>query len=494
MNGRNWTRRQVLKGAGVALSLPALETFLPDGSKARAAAASNKKRYFGVYFPNGTAAYWLPGGADGNWTLSAIMEPLMANKAHVTALGGVGNYSPWGMHIEPSHGHNCASAWTGVQPNGPMLNNNSISIDQAIAKQITANMAANGESPLPRPGGLQYGLSTLDSSPDGIPGQHSRSISWADAATPLYKDVSPQHAFDYLVGTGVTSSPPGISGPDPNAEKRRLLNKSSLDYVLQSSTALQTQLSTSDRAKLDQFMTSVRTLEKRVSDPTMPTMTAGCTLMARPTQVFGVGNTPPGYDRGKHATLMIDLAVMAVQCDIARSVSFMLDDARSDFVYSFTTVRSFAGNTSTPTTMPLGGYHNLQHAGAMNNGFATCNWWCVFQLNDLVTKLAAIPDGAGGSVLDNTVIHYMSGMNGGNHDSLNLPILLVGSGGGVLKQNQYITFANSPSKTGKDNVIMLQDVHLTILQKVFGSKATQFGTPLGTYASPAGHTLTELLA
>ena len=105
-----------------------------------------------------------------------------------------------------------------------------------------------------------------------------------------------------------------------------------------------------------------------------------------------------------------------------------------------------------------------------------------------------ISDGAGGSVLDNTVVMLMSGMNSGNHDPGNLPIVLAGSGGKVLKQNQYINFQNSPSRVGTKNTINLQDVHLTILQKVFGSPMTLFGKPQGSYATPTGHTLTELLA
>jgi len=517
MNGKSWSRRQMLKGAGIALSLPMLETFLPDGAKARAANALSKQRYISMYFSCGVAQnYWKPtAGANGALQLSSMLEPLTPNVASVSVLGGVSNYSPWGGHVEPSHGNNCASAFTGVQANdgvtpigvtnglkGDTQVNSSISIDQAIAKQIAANMAAAGQAPLAKPS-LQFGLSTLDSSPDGVPGQHSRSISWSDDKTPLYKDVSPQHAFDYMVGTGVSSSP-GTTGPDPNAEKRRLLNKSALDYVLQSSTDLQKQLSVHDRAMLDQFMTSVRTIEKRVSDPTMPVMTAGCMLLPRPTQIFAVGNTPAGYDRGKHATLMIDLAVMAIQCDVTRVISFMLDDARSDYVYSFTTARNFTATGTTATAAPLGGYHGLQHTSDANTNWASCGWWNVFQLNDLVTKLSKISDGAGGTVLDNTVIEFLSGMNSGNHDAGNLPIVIAGGGGKVLKQGQYINFANSPSRVGgvpgapavagTMPTVNLQDVHLTILQKVFGSPLTLFGKPQGNYATPTGHTLAELLA
>ena len=478
MSGKNWTRRQVLKGAGVALSLPVLETFGPQTHKALAAEADSKKRYLQVYFPNGTADLWTPTGTGAAWEPSPILQPITPNKAITTVLGNIGNYSPWAGHIEPSHGHNCASAYTGVRANGPNLANNGISIDQAIANQVAT---ANGGK-LPTPvHSLQLGLTTLESSPDGIPGQHSRSISWKAADLPLGKVVSPQRAFEIMVGGGVTATPP-VTGVDPNAEKRRLLNKSALDYVLSSSTALRTKLGTSDRAKLDQFMTSVRSLEQRVSDPTMPVPVAGCTPLAKPTQTFGVGMVPAGYNRGAHATLMIDLTVMAIQCDITRVVSFMLDDARSDFVYNFLNERTFTSTGSTPGTRPVGGYHNLQHAGSKNNGFATIGYWNVERMNELVTKLTMISDGAGGNVMGSTVINFMSGMHGDNHDSQKLPICLIGSGGGVLKTGQYMNF---PA------VKNLQDVHLTILQKVFGSTATSFGAPQGSYTSGI---IPELLA
>jgi hypothetical protein len=193
--------------------------------------------------------------------------------------------------------------------------------------------------------------------------------------------------------------------------------------------------------------------------------------MKRPDDTFGVGNTPPGYNRGAHATLMIDLVVMAIQCDVTRVVSFMLDDARSEFVYDFLKERKFTATGSTPGTAPVQGYHGLQHAGSTNNGFATITWWNAERANELTTKLAAIAEGAG-SVMDNTLITFMSGMHGGNHDGLDLPIVLIG--GGVLKANHYVNFA-----AGKN----LQDMHLTIAQKVFGSPLTKFGAPLGAYTS-----------
>jgi uncharacterized protein DUF1552 len=272
--------------------------------------------------------------------------------------------------------------------------------------------------------------------------------------------------------------------PDPAAARRRLLQKSALDYVVNATSSLQTRLSTSDKGRLDKFLTSVRNLETRVADPSMAMAVGGnCTNTARPTWTAAVGNTAPDYNRGTHASLMIDLTVMAIQCDITRVVSFMLDDARSDYVYNFITQRNFqgGGGTSVAGTAPVGGYHGLQHAGNTNDGFATIGWWNAQRVNELATKLDAIKEGSG-TILDNTVIHMMSGMHGGNHDGQDLPIAIVGGGGGVLKQNQYINGG------GKN----LADLHLTIINKVFGGTLASFGTPMGNFTH--GTMITDILA
>ncbi|HTM46064.1 MAG TPA: DUF1552 domain-containing protein, partial [Polyangiaceae bacterium] len=319
----NIARRKMLKGLGVSLALPWLETFAPKTAKAQAAAAP--KRYMSVYFPNGTSdQWWFPSstGAGASWQMSPILEPLTPLKQYVTAIKGIGNYSPFGGHIEPSHGHNSASIWTGVKANGPNNDNNGISVDQVIGNQL---VAANGGT-LPTPlHSLQLGVSTIDGSPDGIPPQHSHSASWKSPSEPLYKIVSPQAAFDRIVGGGLPM--PTMGGnmgatPDPAAEMRRALKKSALDYIMEQATGLQTLLSTTDQAKVQQFLDSVRTLEMRVADPSMPGTSLMCSAVTRPQDNYGVGmeTTPDGspYNRGNHVTLMTDLLVMAVQCDITR--------------------------------------------------------------------------------------------------------------------------------------------------------------------------------
>lgn len=480
MNGKNWTRRQILKGTGVALSMPFLETFAPR----KAHAAPAVKRYIDVYFPNGTAPFWVPTGGGATWQLSGILQPLAPMKSKMTVIKNIGNYSPFGGHIEPSHGHNCAAAFTGTKASGKDNANSGISVDQVIANTMAA---ANGGMPATPLHSLQLGLSTKIASFDGLPGQHSRSISWSSDSMPLYNIVSPQGVFDRLTMGGPGTPTPGTNTGmvDPVAERRRLLRKSALDYIIESSTTLKARLSRSDQTRVDGFLSSVRALETRVAQPSMPggglsgPVGGMCKPLTRPTYSASVDAVPADYSRAAHATLMIDLMVMAIQCDTTRVVSFMLDDARSEWVYNFLTKRTFTATTSSPGTGAVGNYHGAQHGDSQE--FGTIIYWNAERVNEMATKLDALKEGAG-SVLDNTTLVMMSGMNGGNHDGLNLPILWLGSGGGTLKTGQFLDGG------GKN----LADLHLTMINKVYGGNLTQFGKPMGSYTH--GNMITDILA
>jgi hypothetical protein len=466
MNRKNWTRRQALKGAGVALSLPWLETFAPRTAKAQAAAV--KKRYISLYFPNGCADYWHPTGSGTGdaWQLSPIWAPLAPVKANIIATTNLTYQMPL-QAPNPSHSQLCASMWTGVvaDPN-PNNNINGTSVDQMIASTMTTPLKS-----------LQVGLSTLDSYTDGRAPAHSRSISWASPTQPLYKIVSPQGVFDRLVGGGATATTP-TGTPDPLAERRRALQKSALDYVLESTTALETRLGKSDRAKLDQFLTSTRNLETRVGSAAVQPTAGGCKPLTRPTAVYAVNNVLPTYSREAHANLMTDLVVMALQCDTTRVVSYMLDDARSDFAYTFLTARAFTDTGSTPAAgnvsngniaSGLAGYHGLQHAGDKNDGFATINYWLAQKAADLAGKLKASMEGTT-NLLDSTVIVFGSGMHGGNHAGVDIPVVLMGGGAIGLRQNVFAPFPQTQ---------LMNNIHLTIMQKVFGMTTATFPSSTG---------------
>jgi hypothetical protein len=138
---------------------------------------------------------------------------------------------------------------------------------------------------------------------------------------------------------------------------------------------------------------------------------------------------------------MNDLIVMAFQCDLTRVITYMLEDERSEFVYSHVTKRNFTATGSTPTTGTCGEYHNNGQHGAQND-FAAMTWWNDGKVAALCAKLDAIKEGAG-AVLDNTVIMFGGAMHGGNHSCGQLPMTLIGGGGGKLKRP--ISTSSSPS-------------------------------------------------
>jgi Protein of unknown function (DUF1552) len=457
MKPKTLSRRHVLRGAGVALTLPWLESLQPR--EARGQAVPPRRRFVALYFPLGTPDFWTPStaGQGAGWKLSPLLEPLAPVKSHVTVLGHVDQtvYAPNG--IQPCNGPLTASFLSGVKvPTSfsadPAVGRNGISIDQRIAATLPA-----GTTPLPS---LQLGLSTKNSSCDGTPCAYSRSISWAAADKPLFKLVNPQAVFDRIVSGSPTR--------DPAVTARVKARKSVLDFVIGNASSLETRLGRSDRQRMDQFLTSVRDLEMRIAaSATQPAI--ACTPMARPTLVADVDNVPADYNRDVHANVMIDLIVMALACDATRVVSLMLDDSRSDFTYDFLTSRVFTATGSTATSKKLlmnpvsGANTDLQ-----NSDWATIGYWYVSKMSLLCQKLAAIPEGAG-TLLDNSVVWFGSGSIE-EWDWRNLRVLYAGSGGGVLKVDQFVSFASSQS---------LSNVYLTFLQKVFGQNDRQFGDSTG---------------
>jgi len=273
------SRRTLLQGAGVALALPWLESLAPGPLRAQASA---RTRYISLYFPNGTAQFFKPKGQGqgDSWQLSPILEPLAPMKSYLSVLSNVANYSPFGGHVEPSHSNLGAATWTCVRPSGDGNKDSAISSDQVVANTIGA------ATPL---ASLQVGLSTLDSYTDGLPGQHSRSISWKSASEPLYKQVNPQAVFDRLTAGSLS---PGMPVDDDAAIRRRALKQSVLDYVLDNTARVRQKLGASDRQKLDQYLTSVRALEKRIASSGMQAA-AACQPIERPSAQYTVGNTRP---------------------------------------------------------------------------------------------------------------------------------------------------------------------------------------------------------
>jgi hypothetical protein len=477
VNTKTWlSRRNVLRGVGVGLALPWLESLSP--SAAYAQAASPIKRFLLMYFPCGVArAYWPPNGAGAGsaWSLSALLEPLAPYKKYVQVVSNIGQEELYnaGLNPNPSHSLYCAPSFSCTVPDVKLPILGGPTVDQVIAQKI-------GAAPFKS---LQIGCSTMNSSADGRHPSMTRSISWSASDVPLYKQVNPQTVFDNLV---MQLAPGGTSNPanQAAAQLRKDRDISVLDYVIDEATSLKTRLSAGDRRRLDEFLSSVQDVEARVKlqgtsvgsgkTYTRPTLSATYNERTSSAEI----NDPAGYTRDAHAEAMNDLITMAFETNLTRVISHMLDDARSEYHYRSLKTRNFSGNTSTEIDTPLDspsqgaflGYHGLSHDGDNNNGFATVNRWFVQKLASLLDRLSKSIEPDGKSVLDNTLILFMSGMQGSSHQLTKLPVVLAG-GTGVFKSDYHNNF---PAQ------VRLADLHLTIMQAGFGVQMTKFGYSGGT--------------
>ncbi|HEX4403677.1 MAG TPA: DUF1552 domain-containing protein, partial [Polyangia bacterium] len=394
MKSRGLSRRHVLRGAGLALTLPWLESLEPR--RARGQSVAPIKRFVPIYFPFGTADHWTPQGTGATWQLSSILEPFTPVKAQVTVLGHV-DQTVYGTSSAPGTGPLTGSFLTCAKcatDEGGSLGND-ISIDQRIAGGLGLRS-------------LQVGLANTNaSSCGGGTCVTSRSISWSGPDAPMYKVISPQNVFDVIVGATMPV--------DPAAQAHARKSKSIVDFVLGNAGDLSPRLGHTDRARMDQFLTSVRDLELRVAAAAgapPSTSSASCQTMTRPTFTANNsdGSVPADYDRDAHADIMIDLIVMALSCDAARVVSFMLDDANSSCVYGFLKERAFTTTSSTAgpraiTDTPV----SAASAGATSDAWATIDWWYASKVSALCQKLAAISDGPGATLLDNSLVWFGSG-------------------------------------------------------------------------------------
>ncbi|HEY1534776.1 MAG TPA: DUF1552 domain-containing protein, partial [Polyangiaceae bacterium] len=342
------SRRALLRGAGVALALPWLESLVRPASAQVPAAA---KRFVAIFLPNGAPELWKPPavGVGSGWQLSSVLEPLAALKPKLTVISGLENGSAFnqdgGYAVEPSDSR-LSGGWLTCVDSGPqkqklnlnpLADFNAVSLDQVMA----AHAAFSGKTALPS---LQVGLSSLQSNCDGGACSLMRSVSWQNETTPLYKTVDPSLLFQQLIGA---APPPSGAMPSNRRDERQ----SVLDAVQETAAVARARLSASDKLRLDEFLSSVRSVEKRVLDPGIGSCATPPTKPTFPT-VDGIGfpHNMNGYDKGVHFDLMNELLALALQCDTTRIATYMLEDDKSQFLYDFVPRRTFSALTSAPAT------------------------------------------------------------------------------------------------------------------------------------------------
>jgi hypothetical protein len=342
---------------------------------------------------------------------------------------------------------------------------NATTADQIIAKALL------GQTPI---SSMQLGLLNGSGDFDGRNSVFSQNMSWSDPETPMGKELNPQKVFDALVAGGAAAPSQGDSA-EAEAARRRALDKSALDSLKASTLALQSKLSAADKLELDKFMTGVRELELRVAmTPALPS--AACVPIERPQ-----ATTDANQDPAQRMGVMNDLIVMALRCDMTRVITYMLDNSRSELVYTHLPRYDFSKDV--PGTGTAGNYHASQHAGLRNSDFATITNWQLKAAVDLAQKLDAIQEGDR-TLLDNSLLMLFSDMHHGDHAGFDLPMLLMG-GAGTFRQGQYITLSEDPQSSRQ-----YRDLYFTIMNQYFGLDVASFGDDMrGIPNAP----ITELL-
>ncbi len=414
-------RRTFLRGLGTAVALPLLDAMVPAATALASTPAKPVRRLGYIFIPMGSdIARWTPAGEGSLNELSPILRPLEPVKDYVTAVTNMELKNAYpGTHATSNSAYlSCATAKLTESTDyylGP-------TVDQIAAKEIGQG------TQLPS---LELGMDLLEivgQCDDGYACVYQNNLSWSSPTTPLPYEAHPRKVFERLFGEGGSAE-----------ERTKTLKKkaSLLDRVKTDISRLQCELGSNDRTKVDQYLESVREVERRIQ-----IAEAGVTENPTPDYERPVG-VPAAY--ADHARLMFDLQVLALQADITRVITFQL--ARETSTRSYNEI-----GVSEP-------HHPLTHHGNDPEKIAKMakiNEYHVSLFAYLLEKLKATPDGEG-SLLDHSMYLYGSGMGNPNaHDHTNLPIVVGGGGAGNLKGGRHIRY-NEPTP--------LANLHLTLLEK-----------------------------
>ena len=414
-------RRTFLRGMGVSVALPLLDAMVPAMTAMAATPARPVRRLGYVFIPMGSDINrWTPPGEGTLTELSPILQPLEPVKHHITVLTNMELRNAYpGTHATSNSAYlSCAKAKLTESTDYYL----GTTVDQIAAREI------GQDTQLPS---LELGMDLLElvgQCDDGYACVYQNNLSWSSPTTPLPYEAHPRLVFERLFGEGGSAE-----------ERSRTLKKkaSMLDRVRRDIQRLQKELGSSDRTKVDQYLESVREVERRIQGAEEGVAENPMPDMDRP---IGV---PASY--ADHARLMFDLQVLALQADITRVLTFQL--ARETSTRSYNEV-----GVSEP-------HHPLTHHG--NDAekiakMAKINQFHVSLFAYLVEKLKETPDGDG-CLLDHSMYLYGSGMGNPNaHDHINLPIMVAGGGGGRMKGGRHVRYAEPTP---------LANLHLTLLEK-----------------------------
>lgn len=408
------SRRTLLKGLGVSMALPWMESLSVAGETVVGGkvAASIPKRMGFIFVPNGVHPRdWHPKRQGYDFDLTPILKPLSRVQDDLCVLSGLTHDKGRSNGDGPGdHARSASVFLTGAQPRKTSGANirSGISVDQVAAQSIGHNT---------RFASLELGCEdgrTAGSCDSGYSCAYSSSISWSSEDAPVGKETNPRLTFERMFA----KDQKGQTGK--SQARRDALQKSILDFIGDDAKRLQKRLGKNDQRKLDEYLTGVREVERRV------TRTEDVELNLDLNYPIPSG-VPKDY--GDHVRLMCDMMVLAFQTDSTRVASFMFANASS--------------NRSYRTIGVPDGHHDLSHHGDKEDKLDKIRKINIFhttQLAYLLEKMKTIREGDG-TLLDNSMIVYGSAIRDGNrHDNGNLPVILAGRGGGTIDPGRHITY------------------------------------------------------
>jgi hypothetical protein len=400
------SRRTFLRGAGVAMALPWLESLPVWGqgvSGADAAAAIAPKRFAAVFMGCGiNADHWWAKGAGNSMELGKSLAPMESLKSKMNFITGLFNVHATHVGIHPGQTGNIlsgASLQKGAELRGD------ISMDQVLANHfqeqtVQPSMVLGCEQPVTGYHETNFSMA------------YSSHISWQTATSPVPMEVYPSLAFDSLFENRGNGRNPSI-----------------LDRVRDEATTLSGKVSSSDKAKLDEYLTSVREVEKRASTMRAARDKADQRAKDRGQPLATMKRPEDGLpeDIREHMKLMCDLVALGFQTDKTRVATLLLNRDLSGLFYPFLDVRE--------------AHHPASHSDRSEAYERISRYYCS-QFAYLAGRLDAMKEGEG-TVLDNSCLMFISSMwSGSKHDSSKVPVLLAGGLGGTLQTGRVLDYAD----------------------------------------------------
>ncbi len=440
------SRRTALKGLGTIVALPWLESLAAaaPATPSLAAPAATKRLAF-LYVPNGAhMADWTPAAVGKLDKLPDILAPLDAFKNNINVMTGLKLDKANANGDGPGdHARAMSSFLTGRQ----VRKTHGADIRVGISADQHAASVIGDQTRFPS---LELGIERGGQSGNcdsGYSCAYSANLSWRSETTPNAKETDPKAVFERLFGG---NDPKDVSEA---RAKKELYNKSILDYVMDDAKALNTQLGQGDQRKLDEYLSAVREVEQRIEKTKK--INAERKPAAKPDMAAPTGIPK---DMKDHVRLMSDLMVLAFQADLTRVITMPFANDGSNRAY--------------PSIGVPDGHHDCSHHGKNADKQAKIkkiNTFHIEQLAYLVGKLKATKDVNGTNLLDSLLMVYGSGIGDGdrhNHDDL--PIVLIGNGGGKVEGGRHLKYNREP----------LMNLYLAMFEHA-GAPANSFGDSTG---------------